>query len=245
MDHQALYQLLLNLTGRSYKAYREVQGYYQFPEFKLYIDYVQADPTTHFSTTNASGSTAQASNVIEALEADATVLLIDEDTSATNFMIRDRRMQALVAKDHKPITPFIDKVRQLYQSRGVSTLLVMGGSGDYFDVADTIIAMTNYQPHEVTNQAKTIAAQYPTARLAEGGTQFGVITPRLPLAKALSFAADASAAQLKVRARNQLIVGTETIVCSRAARGDKPGAGNWSRDRLSSSELSKRDNCHE
>jgi predicted ABC-class ATPase len=96
--------------------------------------------TRQFSTTNASGSTSQAANIMEALEAGAQLLLVDEDTAATNFMIRDRRMQQLIAKDKEPITPFIDKVRQLYTDYGVSTILVMGGSGDYFDVADTVIA---------------------------------------------------------------------------------------------------------
>lgn len=136
--------------------------------------------TTHFSTDNASGSTSQSANIIEALEAGATTLLIDEDTSATNFMIRDRRMQALIAKPQEPITPFIDAVRPLYTERGVSTILVMGSSGDYFDVADTVIAMTNFQPADVTVEARAIAAQYPTTRLCEGTSSFGAIAPRFP-----------------------------------------------------------------
>ena len=97
--------------------------------------------TTGFSTQNASGSTSQAANLAEAIEIGAQVLLLDEDTSATNFMIRDRRMQMLVAKDKEPITPFVDKVRQLYDDLGISTVLVMGGSGDYFKVADNVIRM--------------------------------------------------------------------------------------------------------
>jgi predicted ABC-class ATPase len=92
--------------------------------------------TTSFSTADASGSTSQAANIMEALEAGARVLLIDEDTSATNFMIRDGRMQRLVAKNKEPITPFIDKVKQLHRDGGVSTMLVMGGTGDYFEVED-------------------------------------------------------------------------------------------------------------
>ncbi|UCC91601.1 MAG: ABC-ATPase domain-containing protein, partial [Candidatus Aenigmatarchaeota archaeon] len=95
--------------------------------------------TKEFSTDNASGSTSQAANIIESLEAGAQALLIDEDTSATNFMIRDHRMQELVSKDKEPITPFIDKARQLHKDFGVSTILVIGGSGDYFDVADHVI----------------------------------------------------------------------------------------------------------
>ncbi|EKQ71077.1 putative ATPase of the ABC class [Leptolyngbyaceae cyanobacterium JSC-12] len=134
--------------------------------------------TTQFSTENASGSTSQAATIMEALEAGTKLLLVDEDTSATNFMIRDRRMQALISKDKEPITPFIDKVRQLFTEHGVSTILVMGGSGDYFDVADTVIAMQDFQPHDVTHQAKAIAQQYTTHRAAEGGEQFGAFTPR-------------------------------------------------------------------
>jgi predicted ABC-class ATPase len=136
--------------------------------------------TLHFSTDNASGSTSQATNIMEALEMGARVLLIDEDTSATNFMIRDRRMQELVQKAHEPITPFIDKVRQLYQDRGVSTILVMGGSGDYFEAADTVIWMNNYRPFIVTEQARAIAEKFPIHRLAEGGEGFGEITARQP-----------------------------------------------------------------
>ncbi|WP_421655462.1 ABC-ATPase domain-containing protein [Leptothermofonsia sp. ETS-13] len=139
----------------------------------------QGRSTTQFSTQNASGSTSQAANIVEALEAGAKVLLVDEDTAATNFMIRDRRMQALIAKDKEPITPFIDKVRQLYTDYGVSTILVMGGSGDYFDVADTVIAMQDFQPQDVTAQAKAIAQQYATDRAPEGGQQFGSLTPRI------------------------------------------------------------------
>lgn len=136
--------------------------------------------TLRFSTENASGSTSQATNIMEALEMGARVLLIDEDTSATNFMIRDRRMQELVQKTHEPITPFIDKVRQLYQEKGVSTVLVMGGSGDYFEVAQTVIWMNNYRPFSVTSEARAIAEKFPVHRLPEGGESFGEITPRQP-----------------------------------------------------------------
>jgi len=136
--------------------------------------------TIRFSTDNASGSTSQATNIMEALEMRARVLLIDEDTSATNFMIRDRRMQELVQKAHEPITPFIDKVRQLYQDQGVSTLLVMGGSGDYFEVADTVLWMNNYRPFCVTAEAREIAQKFPVHRLAEGGEGFGEIASRQP-----------------------------------------------------------------
>ena len=113
--------------------------------------------TQLFSTENACGSTSQAANIIEALECGAKLLLIDEDTSATNFMIRDQRMQALVSKEKEPITPLSHRIRELYDAYGVSTILVMGGSGDYFSEADTVITMDAYQPHEVTAEAKALA----------------------------------------------------------------------------------------
>lgn len=127
--------------------------------------------TVEFSTENASGSTSQAANIIEALECGTELLLIDEDTSATNFMIRDQRMQALVATDKEPITPLIHRVRELYQKHGVSSVIVMGGSGDYFDVADSVIMMDAYEPRDVTQQAKALAKPRPEITTPE--TPFG------------------------------------------------------------------------
>lgn len=122
--------------------------------------------TNCFTTTNASGSTSQAAGIIEALEAGSRLLLIDEDTSATNFMIRDRRMQALVRDDDEPITPFIDRVQSLYRDAGASTLLVIGGSGDYLDVADLVLGMVRYEAHDLTDEARSVAAAHPTGRVA-------------------------------------------------------------------------------
>ncbi|TVQ24335.1 MAG: ATPase [Leptolyngbya sp. DLM2.Bin15] len=170
----------------------------------------QGRSTQHFSSDNASGSTSQAANTIEAVQAGAHTLLVDEDTSATNFMIRDRRMQALIAKDQEPITPFLDKIRQLYQDYGVSTLLVMGGSGDYFDVADTVIAMTQYAPQEVTQQARAIAHEYANQRCPEGGQHFGVLTPRVPLVQGLG-GRDDRRIKVTVRDLDEIQIGHETI----------------------------------
>ncbi|KHF38966.1 ABC-ATPase domain-containing protein [Halalkalibacter okhensis] len=142
--------------------------------------------TENFSTENASGSTSQAANIIEMLEAGATTLLIDEDTSATNFMIRDARMQALIAKNSEPITPFVDKVGLLKDEYDVSTILVMGGSGDYFDVADRVIKMEQYVPFDVTDEAKKIAETIQVKRRNEGGDSFGSIKKRIPVAKSLN-----------------------------------------------------------
>lgn len=113
--------------------------------------------TNQFSTPDASGSTSQAANIIEALEAGAKVLLIDEDLAATNFMIRDRRMQQLVPDAKEPITPMIRRIRTLYEHEGVSTILVVGAAGDYFDVSDLVIMMDSYVPRDVTSAAKEIA----------------------------------------------------------------------------------------
>ncbi|MCL4474112.1 MAG: ABC-ATPase domain-containing protein [Actinobacteria bacterium] len=142
--------------------------------------------TTAFGTDNASGSTSQAANIVEALEAGSRLLLIDEDTSATNFMIRDELMQRLIAKDKEPITPFIDQVRNLEDEHGVSTVLVMGGSGDYFGVADTVIAMEDYRPRVVTAEARRIAGTRQDIRLSEGPGRFGPLRPRAPLPGSLN-----------------------------------------------------------
>jgi predicted ABC-class ATPase len=171
----------------------------------------QGRSTRQFSTTNASGSTSQAANIMEALEAGTQLLLVDEDTAATNFMIRDRRMQQLIAKDKEPITPFIDKVRQLYTDYGVSTILVMGGSGDYFDVADTVIAMENFEPIDVTQKAKAIAFANRTERTPEGGNQFGQITPRVPLPESIDPSRGQRDVKLKVRDVDEVVFGTEEI----------------------------------
>lgn len=114
--------------------------------------------TADFSTDNASGSTSQAAATAEALEAGARVLLIDEDTAATNLMIRDARMQALVAAEKEPLTPFVDLVRPLHTVHDVSTILVMGGCGDYFDVADRVIMLDAYHPSDATERARALAA---------------------------------------------------------------------------------------
>ena len=110
--------------------------------------------TTAFSTEDASGSTSQAANVVESMEAGASLLLIDEDTSATNFMVRDALMQRVIHRDMEPITPFIDRIQALYRDQGISTILVAGSSGAYFHVADRIIQMDRYLPRDITVRAK-------------------------------------------------------------------------------------------
>ena len=136
--------------------------------------------TNEFSTTDASGSTSQAANILEALECGAKVLLIDEDTAATNFMVRDERMMQLVAKDKEPITPFIHKVRAMRRDCGVSTILVIGGCGDYFDVADCVIMQENYTSRDVTHEAKALARPLPA------DPPFGHVAARVPQREGVS-----------------------------------------------------------
>jgi predicted ABC-class ATPase len=122
--------------------------------------------TDRFVTEDASGSTSQAAAIIEALEVGARALLIDEDTAATNFMIRDARMRRLVPAGEEPITPYLDRVRQLYDQRGVSSVLVVGGAGDYLDVADTTMQMQSYKPIDVTARAREVANDFPLGEAA-------------------------------------------------------------------------------
>lgn len=117
--------------------------------------------TVQFCTEDASGSTSQAANVVEAMEAGTKTMLIDEDTSATNFMIRDELMQRVVNRDSEPITPFIDRVQELFAQYGISTILVAGSSGSYFHKADCIIQMDHYLPKDITEFAKKEADAFP------------------------------------------------------------------------------------
>lgn len=134
--------------------------------------------TTDFSTQDASGSTSQAAWLQESIEAGAQAMLIDEDTSATNFMIRDERMQALVSKGDEPITPLVDRIGQLRDDLDVSTIIVMGGSGDYLDVADTVIQMHDYQALDVTEKAKQVIVQHPSQRENESESELETFRPR-------------------------------------------------------------------
>lgn len=117
--------------------------------------------TVSFYTEDASGSTSQAANVIEAMESGSSLLLIDEDTCATNFMVRDELMQRVVHRDQEPITPFIERARSMYSEKGISCILVAGSSGSYFHIADYIIQMDQYVPKDITKRAKQEASAFP------------------------------------------------------------------------------------
>ncbi len=134
--------------------------------------------TTDFSTENASGSTSQAAAIVEAAELGSKLLLLDEDTSATNLLIRDSRMRELVQADKEPITPLVDRIGALSRQRGISTIIVMGGSGDYLDVADRVLMLDTYRCLDVTEAARAVVADKPRERSDEGS--FPVTVPRMP-----------------------------------------------------------------
>lgn len=177
-----------------------------------FIDGLPLGEDTHaFTTPNASGSTSQAATIVEALESGARVLLVDEDTSATNFMIRDRRMQALVPKEGEPITPFVDRVRALHRDLDVSAVLVLGGSGDYLEAADAVVALRRYEPHDVTERARAVAAEHPTGRTAESGPPLRFPTPRVLDGASLDPRRGRRAVNVKVPDLRTLLFGRETV----------------------------------
>lgn len=119
-----------------------------------FIKWIPNSSVEQFSTGYASGSTSQAANIMEAINVGCKLLLIDEDRSATNFMIQDIKMRSLIK--HEPITPFTERVRELYGTAHVSSVLVIGGSGEFLSVADQIILMDNFVPKNVTLEAKKL-----------------------------------------------------------------------------------------
>lgn len=142
-------------------------------DISLFInDLPNGKDTTSFSTEDASGSTSQAANTIEAIESGTSLFLIDEDTSATNFMIRDELMQRVVSRHQEPITPLIERIRYLYDSHGISSVLVAGSSGSFFHTADHIIQMENYRPKDITEAAKTAAKDFPAVSIPKEAPHF-------------------------------------------------------------------------
>lgn len=170
-----------------------------------------ARSTRALSTDDASGSTSQAANIVEAVEAGASTLLLDEDTCATNFMVRDARMQELIPARREPITPLIDRVLAMHQRWGTSTILVMGGCGDYFDVADHVIAMHEFLPEDATDEARAVASRIPTRRRVERSSPLAPIRGRSPAAKSFDASRGRREEVIRVRARDELQFGTSRI----------------------------------
>lgn len=131
-------------------------------DISMFINDLPNKKDTHcFSTLDASGSTSQAAGIVESMEAGSHLFLLDEDTSATNFMVRDTFMQQVIQREKEPITPFLERAEDLYKKAGISTILVAGSSGAFFHIADTIIQMDNYVPKDITASVKKLCSQYP------------------------------------------------------------------------------------
>ncbi len=131
-------------------------------DISLFINDLPNKKNTHcFSTQDASGSTSQAAGIVEGMEAGTKLLLLDEDTSATNFMVRDPFMQEVISREKEPITPFLERARDLYEKAGISTILVAGSSGAFFHIADTVIQMDSYKVLDITQKVKTLCQKYP------------------------------------------------------------------------------------
>lgn len=163
--------------------------------------------TAFFSTEDASGSTSLAAAILEALEMGARVLLLDEDTSATNLLVRDARMQALVRRE--TLTPILDRVQD-FKALGVSLVLVVGGVGDYLDLADTVVLMEAYRPQEVTAEARAIARAHPTGR-AFGEPRYPLrAVPRAPLPASFD-PRRGRKEKVKGRGLRELVYGEETV----------------------------------
>ena len=168
--------------------------------------------TDSFSTEDASGSTSQAASIVEALESGSRLLLMDEDTSATNLLIRDARMQALVAGRAEPIVPLLDRVRELSERHRVSTILVMGGSGDYFDAADTVIRMDSYRAADATAEARRVAADFPARRAPETDASGFFGRERTPVAATFDASGRMGTPRIRAAGTNSLRYGDREVV---------------------------------
>ena len=176
-------------------------------DISLFIrDLPDGRDTSRFSTVDASGSTSQAAATVEAYEAGARALLIDEDTSATNFMVRDALMEAVVAREFEPITPFVERVRDLWERACVSSIIVAGSSGAYFSVADVVLQMDRYRVHGITAHARAVCAE--------------LAAPATP--RAARFALPAGNRAIAV---SPVAPGTDSARGDRGGRDDRGGRG--------------------
>ena len=151
------------ITDSSAQKLRSEDGrFIKDVDISLFInDLPNKKDTLCFSTEDASGSTSQAAGIVESMEAGSKVFLLDEDTSATNFMVRDSFMQRVICREKEPITPFLERARDLYEKAGISTILVAGSSGAFFHIADTVIQMDNYHPVDITEITGKLCQEYP------------------------------------------------------------------------------------
>lgn len=169
--------------------------------------------TVDFSTEDASGSTSQAANVVEALRAGAQTLLIDEDTCATNFMVRDDLMQQVVSPDAEPITPFVLQARAMYEKHGISVVLVAGSSGAYFSIADRVLQMENYRTLDITARVRECIKGLPKPDAAAGRVSVDVIfdADTKPMVKARSIEKKYDDIKVKLHGKNSFSIGKTDV----------------------------------
>lgn len=174
--------------------------------------------TSCFSTEDASGSTSQAAGIIEGIEAGSRVFLMDEDTSATNFMVRDSFMQRVISRDKEPITPFVERARELYQRAGISTILVAGSSGAFFHIADTILQMDCYATRDITASVKKLCRDYPLPagnapafHMPQGKRLFTISAKKSESRRSNRAEDSRKELKAKVRGRDEFALGHDTI----------------------------------
>lgn len=178
----------------------------QHTDISMFINHLpNGQDTTDFSTSNASGSTSQAANLVEALESGSHLLLLDEDTSATNFMIRDKIMAQLVSDDREPITTLLRHIRTLYEKYGVSFVIVVGSSGDYLSVADHVLQMDHYEVKDVTREAQTICKK----EQIDG--QYPAGTASFPKLSRMMLPSNAGRIKLKAMGTDTVLIDRESI----------------------------------
>jgi predicted ABC-class ATPase len=188
--------------------------------------------TDCFSSDDASGSTSQAAAIAEALEAGARVLLIDEDTAASNFMTRDARMRELIPARQEPITPYADRARWLWEERGISSVLVVGGTGDWLDSADVVIQLAEYRLIDATARAREVAAALPLPAAPElPPPPVLELAPRIPDPESLD-ARRGRGARVRARGLHAIEFGREEIDVSALAQLVDPAQCRWIGDAL-------------
>ena len=165
--------------------------------------------TRCFSTLDASGSTSQAAGIVEGIEAGSRVFLLDEDTSATNFMVRDAFMQRVIRRDKEPITPFLERAGDLYRRAGISTILVAGSSGAFFHIADLVLQMDNYQAKDITAQVKELCKEYPLA--SPDVPEFSLPSSRRVFTAPASSRDDRKDSKVKVYGKDSFSLGKNTV----------------------------------
>ena len=208
--------------------------------------------TTRFSTLDASGSTSQAANIVEGIESGSRLLLLDEDTSATNFMVRDELMQRVVARDKEPITPFLERAQDLYRQAGVSMILVVGSCGAYFHIADAILQMDAYHAVDITAETKKLLQNYPAPAISAPGFHLpgqrreidlsgvsqtrrtyrgdGYVTERLKIRRTGKTAFSLGQEELDLRYVEQLVDGEQTQALAYLLRFAKENFGGRKTD---------------